>query len=66
VGTATPSPVAEKHVAIKIDADLHRRAWAAAAYKGQKWHTWLEEAIATEVERQEQERFEDERRRRGR
>ncbi|HET6949699.1 MAG TPA: hypothetical protein VFI47_04955 [Acidimicrobiales bacterium] len=58
--------MAQKHVAIKIDEDLHRRATSLAAYQGKKWHVWIEEAIASEVDRQEAERFEAERRRRGR
>lgn len=55
-----------KHIAIQIDEDLHRRAHTAAAYKGVKFHVWIESAIAAEVERQEQQRYEDERRRRQR
>src|ERR671911_2234956 len=54
------------HVAYKIDDDLHARAKALAAYKGQTFKAWLERAILAAVEAQEDERREDERRRRRR
>jgi hypothetical protein len=54
------------HVAYKIDDDLHARAKALAAYKGQTFKAWLERAILAAVEAQEDERREDVRRRRRR
>lgn len=54
------------HVAYKIDDDLHARAKALAAYKGQTFKAWLERAILAAVEAQEDERREEERRRRRR
>jgi predicted transcriptional regulator len=54
------------HVAYKIDDDLHARAKALAAYKGQTFKAWLERAILAAVEVQEDERREDERRLRRR
>lgn len=54
------------HIAYRIDDDLHGRAKALAAYQGRTFKAWLERAIAAEVERQEAERAEEERRRRSR
>jgi predicted HicB family RNase H-like nuclease len=54
------------HVAYKIDDDLHARAKALAAYKGQTFKAWLERAILAAVETQEDERRDDQRRRRRR
>ncbi len=60
-------PTPGKHIAIVIDADLHRRAHIAAAYRGQKFRDWVEAAIETEVGRQEGERLKAEQRaRKGR
>lgn len=50
----------------EIDSDLHRRAKTLASWKGQTFKAWLERAIAEVVERQEDERSEDERQRRHR
>jgi predicted transcriptional regulator len=47
-----------------IDDELHRRAKTLASWKGQTFKAWLERAIAEVVERQEDERTEDERQRR--
>jgi predicted transcriptional regulator len=47
-----------------IDDELHRRAKTLASSQGRTFKAWLERAIAAEVERQETERAEDERRRR--
>jgi hypothetical protein len=49
-----------------VDDDLHGRAKALAAYQGRTFRAWVERALQREVERQEAERAEDERRRRQR
>ena len=59
-----PPPVG--NVVVKIDDDLHARAKAQAAYKGQTWRDWVEQAIADQTARQEAERAEAERKRRSR
>jgi predicted transcriptional regulator len=54
------------HIAYQIDDELHGRAKALAAYQGRTFKAWLERAITAEVERQETERADAERRRRSR
>ena len=54
------------HVAYRIDDELHARAKALAAYKGQTFKAWLEQAIEDAVERQEGDRAEADQRRRRR
>ena len=50
---------------LKLPADLHQRATLLRVKKGYpSLQAWLEEAVATEVERQEAEQAEEERRRR--
>ncbi len=43
------------HVAYRIDDDLHGSAKALAARQGRTFKAWLEQAILSEVERQEAE-----------
>jgi predicted transcriptional regulator len=47
-----------------VDDELHRRAKALASYQGRTFKAWVERALQREVERQEAERAEDERKRR--
>jgi predicted transcriptional regulator len=54
------------HLAYVIPDDLHNRAKALAAYQGRTFKAWVERALQAEVERQEAERSEDERKRRRR
>jgi hypothetical protein len=58
--------VAVGRVNYLIPDDLHARAKALAAYKGQTFKAWLEWAILAAVEAQEDEMRENERRRRRR
>lgn len=53
-------------VSYVIDDELHRRARALAARQGRTFRAWHERALAAEVERQEVEQAEEERRRRSR
>jgi predicted transcriptional regulator len=57
-------PLRVVRVNYNIDDELHRRAKTLASWKGQTFKAWLERAIAEVVERQEDERTEDERQRR--
>lgn len=54
------------HIAYRIDDELHGRAKALAARQGRTFKAWVERAIGAEVERQEAEQAEQERRRRSR
>jgi predicted HicB family RNase H-like nuclease len=49
-----------------IPADLHSRAKVLAASQGRTLKAWILRAVTAEVERQEQARDEEQRRRRGR
>jgi predicted transcriptional regulator len=51
-------------VSYVIPDDLHRRARALAARQGRTFRAWHERAIEAEVERQEDEQAEEDRRRR--
>lgn len=62
--SAVGRPRGVGHIAYKIDDDLHGRAKALAARRGKTFKAWLEEAIAEEVERQEQAQAEEDRKRR--
>lgn len=56
-----PEPVG--HIAYLIDDELHARAKAMAAYKGQTFKAWLESVIEAAVETQEEQRDNQRRRR---
>jgi predicted HicB family RNase H-like nuclease len=43
------------HIAYVIDDELHRRAKALASRKGITFKAWVEQAIESEVDRQESE-----------
>jgi predicted HicB family RNase H-like nuclease len=43
-------------VAITVDDEVHRRAKAAAAYRGVKLWQWIEDAMREAADRQEDER----------
>lgn len=47
-----------------VDDDLHARAKALAAYQGRTFRAWVERALQREVERQEAEREQEDRRKR--
>jgi predicted transcriptional regulator len=54
----------EVGVNYRIPRDLHARAKALAAYQGRTFRAWVERALLREVERQEAERAEQDRKRR--
>lgn len=51
---------------IPVDPNLHARVKACADWKGQSMRTWIRRTLTAEVERQEADQAEDERRRRSR
>jgi hypothetical protein len=53
-------------IAYTIPDELHFKAKSLAALKGVSLKAWIEHAMAAEIERQEADRAESERRRRGR
>lgn len=54
------------YIGYRFDDELHARVRTCAHWKGQPIKEWVRRAMLAEVERQEADRAEDERRRRSR